>query len=346
MTLLVLHDHPRIDWLDYNAAARKSLRSMTNEECELNLRFRTVEVVLELRQLLRIPDKVIFGKGKIAQGDDALMIFLAYLAEPFSYDNLALAYGRRPSAISELVNHLLGHMYDRFYTQLLQNIGRWEDHFPKWASAVASVTTIQGMDIVAFMDGTCVVICRPSYGQDPMFNGKDRTHCIKVICVVAPNGLVVYTAGPFAGSMHDARVYDKSGLEGLLNAITGRLCANGHPQYCIGGDKAFALSPVVTSLFKPATTAAERAYNKAFSKPRTSVEWGFGICGNLWTRLKSVKKVKLFVTPPFKMYVAALILTNAYACEYGNQVSLFFGMADDAPSMEEYLGDLNQQVPL
>jgi hypothetical protein len=128
--------------------------------------------------------------------------------------------------------------------------------------------------------------------------------------------------------------------------MTGRLCGQGHPQYCVGGDKAFALSPVITTLFKPATTPQQAAYNTAFSKPRTSVEWGFGICGNLWSRLKCLKKMKLFVTPPFKMYVAALVLTNAHACEYGNQVSSYFGMVGDAPTMEEYMGDLSQQVPL
>jgi len=125
-TLFVLHEHGRLDWLDYGSAPRKHLQSMTDQECEQHLRFRSVAVVLQLRQLLRIPDKVVFGERKIISGDDALMILLAFMAQPLTLDALAVAYGRRPSAISELVRHLFDHMYDRFYVNLLLNIGRWE----------------------------------------------------------------------------------------------------------------------------------------------------------------------------------------------------------------------------
>ena len=344
--LFVLHDHGRIDWLDYHAVPRKSLLSMKQEECEQHLRFRDVPTVLKLRKLLRIPDRLVFGKGKIIEGDDALMILLAYMAQPLTLDQLSQAYGRLPSAISELTHHLFDHVYDTFYADLLMNIRRWEAHFPEWAEAVAAKMEASGLDIVAFMDGTCLVICRPSWGQDVIFNGKDRTHCLKVICVIAPNGLVIYAAGPFAGARHDAHAYGESGLEGLMRGITGRWCAKGHPQYSVGADKAFALSATVSTLFKPAVTPAEKTYNKAFSKPRTSVEWGFGICGNLWARTKWHRKLKIFQAPVYKVYVVAQILTNAHACEYGNQVSSYFGMAGKAPSMEDYMGDLTRQVPL
>ena len=345
-TLFVLHEHGRLDWLDYGSAPRKHLQSMTDQECEQRLRFRSIAVVLELRQLLKIPEKVVFGDRKIISGDDALMILLAFMAQPLTLDALAFAYGRRPSAISELVHHLLDHIYDRFYVDLLLNIGRWEEHFPTWADAVDAKVGVDGGGIVAFLDGSCIDVCRPSYGQDAIYNGKDRTHCLKVIVSMAPNGITAFAAGPFAGSQHDASAYDESQLESRMDSITGRWLARGHPQYSKGADKAFRLSRNVTPLFKPADTAAKVAFNTAYSKPRTSVEWGFGVCGNLWPRMKWHRKLKIFQMPVAKMFFVAQILTNAHACEYGNLVSSYFGMAGRAPSMQDYLGDLTRQVPL
>jgi len=55
MTLFVLHEHPRINWVDYDAVLRKSLLSLTNNECEQNLRFRSVGDVLRSRGTTRTP---------------------------------------------------------------------------------------------------------------------------------------------------------------------------------------------------------------------------------------------------------------------------------------------------
>ena len=46
LKLFVLHDHGRIDWLDYHAVPRKSLLSMKQEECEQHLRFRDVPTIV------------------------------------------------------------------------------------------------------------------------------------------------------------------------------------------------------------------------------------------------------------------------------------------------------------
>ena len=57
-------------WLDGNRAL---LRSLT--------RFRSLEHIRKMRKLLRIEDKVVTRSGKTFDGDDALMLLLAWLSQ-------------------------------------------------------------------------------------------------------------------------------------------------------------------------------------------------------------------------------------------------------------------------
>ena len=74
-----------------------------------------------------------------------------------------------------------------------------------------------------------------------------------------------------------------------------------------------------------------KAYNKAMSSVRVSVEWLFGEIVK-FVDFKRAMSIRL--SPIGKMYIVCALLQNAYACLYGNIVSDYFGV--QPPSLEAY----------
>ncbi len=107
--------------------------------------------------------------------------------------------------------------------------------------------------------------------------------------------------GPIEGRRHDSFMLGESGLEEQLRHITK---PNGDP-YVLYGD------PVTNNIVAPFEgadlTAAQKEFNKAMSKVRVSVEWGFG------------KIAQYFAFLDFKKCCKIL-----YCCKFVNQLSYMF----------------------
>ena len=95
----------------------------------------------------------------------------------------------------------------------------------------------------------------------------------------APNGLIANLFGPIEGKRHDSFMLGESGrLEEQLRHIRK---PNGEP-YVLYGDPAHGVTNNIMSPFRGADlTASQKHFNKAMSKVRVSVEWGFGNYDNI-----------------------------------------------------------------
>lgn len=106
----------------------------------------------------------------------------------------------------------------------------------------------------------------------------------------------------------------------------------------IYGDPAYSSSEVMCCPYLGAHLSDEqRAFNKAMSAVRVSIEWLFGIIKTSWAFIDWSKKHKILLSPVAKFVKVSVLLANCRTCmRGGNQISTFFKCA--APSLDEYLG--------
>ncbi|CAB1107407.1 unnamed protein product [Ectocarpus sp. CCAP 1310/34] len=98
--------------------------------------------------------------------------------------------------------------------------------------------------------------------------------------------------------------------------------AAGAPYY-IYGDPAYQVSPWLMAPYKGLLSVAEVAFNRAMSRVRVTVEWGFGRVVALWPFVDYVKKqqVALSACGLGKQYAVASILTIFHCCFYPNSTA-------------------------
>ncbi len=129
-----------------------------------------------------------------------------------------------------------------------------------------------------FFDSTERPTARPVRGQKRFYSGKKKRHTLKTQVVVArvrkrPGAAgqrrrvrIVAVSGTFAGSTHDKKVFDRSGV----------VIPPGVEGY---GDTAYIGTVLKTPARKPrgkALTARQKAGNRRVSRKRIAVEHGIG----------------------------------------------------------------------
>ena len=70
-------------------------------------------------------------------------------------------------------------------------------------------------------------------------------------------------------------------------------------------------------LFRNDPLTDQKAYNKAMSQVRVSVEWLFGDTVNWFKFLDFKKRLKIYLSAVGKMYLTCALLTSARTCLYG-----------------------------
>lgn len=138
--------------------------------------------------------------------------------------------------------------------------------------------------------------------------------------------------GPVEGKRHDAFMLNVSGLSPLLQQFVK---PNGEP-FVVYGDPAYGINQNILAPFRGANlTGDEKAFNKAMSKVRISVEWGFGKITQYFAYLDFKKNQKVLLQPIGKYYLVASILINCHTCLYGSVTGTYFEL--NPPSLETYL---------
>ena len=228
--------------------------------------------------------------------------------------------------MSLIFNEVLEDIHKRFGLKLTNLTAAWID-LDECSSAVRD----NGCPVPncwGFIDGTCMYICRPSYGQRSCYSGHKRQHCVKFQAVMTPCGLMAHVFGPIEGSRHDAFMLGESNL--LQSLLEGHL-----QNYCLYGDPAYPIRPQLLAPYRGVVGDGETQFNKHMSKVQQSVEWGFGKVTKNFAFLDFKKNLKILLQPVAKYYLVGAFLMNCHTCLYGSQTSMYFNCAP--PTLEQYL---------
>lgn len=193
-----------------------------------------------------------------------------------------------------------------------------------------------------FIDCTLREIARPIYGQEAVYNGWKRKHCLKYQAVVTPDGIIIHLYGPVEGTKHDALVWNESGLSDILErhayAPDGTILQ-------IYGDPAYPITEYLLSPFAGAAIGGdEQHWNRTMSKVRIIVEWYFKEVLQMFSYLDFTRSQKILLSPIGIQYPVAVLLHNAHICLHRPQISQYFARPEDEdipglfapPSLEEY----------
>ncbi|KAH7955737.1 hypothetical protein HPB52_003420 [Rhipicephalus sanguineus] len=255
-----------------------------------------------LTEGLRIPHVVQSAQGVVVSGEEALLMTLRRLSYPNRWCDIEPMFGRASSAMSSIVSQVMAHI-DRVFGHLLDDLARHT-----WL-------TLDDLNV---------------FSQRIYFSGHKRVHALKYQAVMGANGIVCELDGPYPGSRHDAGILGESGLYAKLQRLTHGCL------YCIYGDPAYPLRPLLMRPYGGATlTAQQQLFNEGMSTVRQAVEWGFGKVIAEFAFVDFKKNQKILLQNVGQMYRVATLLTNCHTCLYGSQTGMYFGLC--APLLEDYL---------
>ena len=328
-----------------------------NSDFERFFRFKACDMDA-LVTALEIPERLRFVDGGVTRtcsGEEALTLLLFRMANAATLHTLNSEFGLQRSSASRMMDALVDHLYDRWYKpQFVTDFKRWAPFFPEWAAATLAVQGEGGREgIVLFTDGHVQLIQRPANViQQQYYCGHYRSHCLKWLATFAPNGLVVDLAGAFEGRHNDQFMLKcaeyLSRYEACMMWAVGRTFANGvrgvvswlSGEFTTYLDAGFTLGLFSSVPFKNPPggeiPAAQKEVNKRLSRTRIANEWIFGRVNSLWPLVAAKAFMQLGTGRAGKLYVVAVLLTNAHTCLYGNQANAYFGTRP--PSLAEYFG--------
>lgn len=286
-----------------------------------------------LRTALHIPD-IIHTRNRLKEnGLRAMCLLLRRLAYPCRLSDLVPMFGRPECELSQIINSVLGLLYERHHHLLDGDIGHMNFIDPGSFSRATYNAGSALINCFGFIDGTARPIARPQTDQRLFYSGHKRQHCLKFQSVVCPNGLIVHMFGPLEGCRHDSRMLS---LSGLVNQIRNSRRLR---DYCLFGDHAYPLRAEIICPYKGANlTNEQQQFNLAMSPVRESVEWGFEYIITNFAFVDFRKNQKLFLQPIGQYYKVATLLSNCKTCLYGNQISDYFRC--DPPNLENYINNI------
>ena len=323
--------YPSRDWRDFD------------EHFEALFRFDKADIS-RLVHALQLPSKVVTRDRKTFTRDQAITVLLLRFNN-YTLHKIHRETGIRPSNASTLLSWLYDFMWDKWYVRLLaSDLKRWTPEFQEWADAVFEKTGGIGFDNTpAFIDATLRGINRPAFSQDIWFNGHHWEHGVLWQALTAPNGLIIDLAGPMTGRRHDRQLLKKSRLTSRWMAAN--VAAGWAPgRFRMYADAGYWTSPALQAAYhrkNGAIAADKRQLNFVMSKVRIAVEWGFGRVIALWPFFNFKAGQNLGRSPVAKMYVTAVLLSNAFCCINGSQTCEYFGIYP--PSLEDYFGQAPPQ---
>ncbi|OWY97709.1 hypothetical protein PHMEG_00031699 [Phytophthora megakarya] len=239
---------------------RLNVLAMTDSESKDQFRFTTSELQLLVRHL-KLPVPVITTEGVRLTALDALADCLRRMTN----------VGRAPSTLCHAFYFVVEHIEENFSDLLYFDDDRIVRNLDRYCHAIASKNP-GGVDGVwGFIDGTVRPVCRPSKGQEALYNGHKRVHAFKFQTVVDPDGIICHLFGPVDGRRHDIYMLRESGLPHVLEGNTDFL------GKLIYGDPAYGCTNVFCCPFKGCrVNTPQQEVNRGMSAVRVSVKWSYG----------------------------------------------------------------------
>lgn len=294
--------------------------------------------------------------GSKVSGEKALVITLWRLSSHGPWALMALEFGMNESELT-MIFHAVIRDIIRSKQQLLR-LPSYYTHPPnlrRFARAIYRKGHHHN-DVVAFIDGTCLRICRPKRWQRVMYSGHKRYHCLKWQHVVFPDGMIALQHGPYEGRQPDQWMWNRTHMDHLGSTrfrftLTPENEADHVPlvgaplirdafnriYYKIFGDSGYSSRhPFLMKPFRQwyTLTPAQKAYNAHLSKCRIAAEWSFGKLFGNFTFLDDWKQLRTGQRPVGQYFIAAALLCNVHTCLYGSETSQYFGVFP--PTLEQY----------
>jgi hypothetical protein len=316
----------------------------------------TGQDLLHVVDILQLPDEIFTCGNYRFDRVEAFAITCARLASSADEFELCTRYDRSQSSISEVFNEVITILDERWEHLLRFDANHLlsPENLKNYSDAVyESGAPLHG--VWGFIDCTIRPMCRPSRHQRQAYNGHKHYHGLKYQAVMLPNGLFGHLFGPIEGCHNDTYTLAESGLmdECLIHAklpdgleVSGEVDEDTNGMHAftdsrqlqLFGDPAYGLDSLIICPFpKPGRTDDQQEWNTRMSKVRIEVEHGFSLVLNNWRLLAARWKLRVFLSPIGRYYRVAVLLTNALACLWPNQVSQYFRCAP--PSLEEYFQD-------
>lgn len=311
----------------------RTIDAFNDEWLRQHCRFKGSEI-REIMRILEVPSTIrVRGTGRVFTGEEGMLLLLRRLASLENLHHLTATFDRSTSAMSELHNAMLDHVYPFAKRALRMEV--WENHLPRLARALAAkgclIPTCCG-----FIDGTLFKIRRPTENEDAAYSGWKRMHATKYQAIVLCNFMIADFDGPHAGSTSDGSMLRRSNIEERLHDINRRL----GESITIYGDAAYRLTSVLQRPFRGTTTPHQRVFNEKMSSFRQAVEWSFGKLEQLWPFVGDKTRRTIMLRQTGKEDVIAALLTNFHTCLCGGVTTDYLGIAP--PTLEEYAAMIMQ----
>lgn len=199
-----------------------------------------------------MPDKIT-GDNRVCETKvTALCMLLARLAWPNRLVDMHLKFGWKPERVSRIVNTLLKFIYETWQHFLTFDLHRLT---PEWLAAFTVLVHNREAPLstcFGFIDSTLQEVACPIYGQEAIYNGWKRMHCLKYQVIVTPDGIIAHLFGPVEGLQHDAAVLTESRILDILDIHV--YASDGTPLQ-IYGDPAYGISEHLITPFQGAAIA-------------------------------------------------------------------------------------------
>jgi nuclease HARBI1 len=274
----------------------------------------TVPEIIRLAPLLCL-NQLEYRNRLRVEPTTALCIVCARLAYPGRWAQLADLFGRSPTWLSIIFNDTTIYLSSRFSEHL-----RWHRQITQYSklqefsAGIEQYNGIQG--VWGFVDGTFKGHCRPTgyINQRIVYSGHKRAHGINWQAIATPDGLISSLVGPYSGANNDWSMWKRSGCEAELRNLF-----SGYPTLYIYGDPAYSASFGIMCPFEHPRgrhylNPQQKAFNKALSSTRITVENSFGAIHNKWTYTVFSKGLIIGLQPVAAYYSVAVLLTNCYMC--------------------------------
>ena len=271
--------------------------------------------------------------------EKALCILLCRLAWPGRLKDLIQHFGCSGSQLSSIFNDVADHLFHYFRKKLFFDEARLTPQ--KMLDYAQIINQCGGGDEVwGWIDGTVTRTCRPGENQRLMYNSHKHYHGFKFQAVMTPDGIISSLAGPMVGSRNDWYMFQDSQLEEEIVAMWNRHQTPINDRVFIFGDPAYTGSRVTRGAYRRPRHGHldpfEALFNYDMSQNRISVEHGFALISNTWSKMNLFNTLRIGSSPVASYFGAAVLLTNVWTILRGNQVSQRYGA--HPPTLEEYFG--------
>jgi len=295
----------------------------------------TLEEIAWMAEHLGLPEVIISlsGKERVSRFE-GLCIVLHRLAWPNRLKESNILFDMPLSSLSTLFNHIAVDIHRRWKHLLLWDHVRLTPEF--LVGCMDNVLLKGGLlqETFAFIDGTCMRICRPGVNQQEFYSGHKRMHCLKYQAISTPDGIIVHLGGPFAGRHNDAGILIRSSIRHYLSEHAH--CPAGR-RLVVYGDEGYGQSPEVQAAFRGnILTPEQEARNVSMRRPRLSAEWAFGFVSNNFGLLNYYQKLRLGLSPVGHYYPVAVLFCNLLRC-FGRDSTTQSYFEKAPPGPEEYL---------